>query len=438
MFPPESADPRKEEPPRPPGPAPVGPFSVSAPRVNGARRIVARSFTRNAPPRTAASSPPKPPADRPSANTDVPRVTAPPSVIFFSPARAAAPCEDMPMRAASFPKAAARAGSAPKRRDAAAAASRGARMHGPTSAPSVSSYTSPARSTTSSRRESYGPTRSPTSFREIAARVAAWRVARAGTAAAAKSSRSTVAARSPNAARHSASAVPLRRVVSRSSFSFGTTDVSKETPDGALSIERTKSGGNANAVTVDTARALNLAAPGTRVSAAPNAQPYDVEDAPTRSGASLPPPPPSPMGFDHSTSTTPRAKTSKPPGGTPSAVASTRSPGNRRTSAPGASRIRRSTSSGSRTRAACVGSSRGDMRIRSRGSRVMGSGGSSRRRLCARVTNDSNSAASASVSKPDCTYPRALRSAVARSRRAVSSDFTAAASSGSFVRAALR
>ena len=422
---PESADESaKEEPLRPPGPV----FSVSAPRVNGARRIVARSFTRNAPTRAPASSPPKPFADA-SANTDVPRIFA----SLLSPVRAAAPCEDMPMRAASFPKAAARAGSAPKRRDAAAAASRGARTHGPTNAPSVSSYTSPARSTTSSRRASYGPTRAPTSFREMAARVAAWRTARAGTAAAAKSSRSAVAARSPNAARHSASAVPFRRVVSRSSFSFDTS-----TPDGALSIERTKSGGNANAVTVDTARALNLAAPGASVSAAPNAQPYDVEDAPTRSGASLPPPPPSPMGFDHSTSTTPRAKTSKPPGGTPSAVASTRSPGNRRTSAPGASRIRRSTSSGSRTRAACVGSSRGDMRIKSRGSRVMGSGGSSRRRLCARVTNDSNSAASASVSKPDCTYPRALRSAVARSRRAVSSDFTAAASSGSFVRAALR
>ena len=107
----------------------------------------------------------------------------------------------------------------------------------------------------------------------MAARVAAWRTARAGTAAAAKSSRSAVAAcpnaRAPQRLRGT---VQARRVALF--FSFDTS-----TPDGALSIERTKSGSNANAVTVDTAislRALNLAAPGVlrrRVSAAPNAQP---------------------------------------------------------------------------------------------------------------------------------------------------------------------
>ena len=42
----------------------------------------------------------------------------------------------------------------------------------------------------------------------------------------------------------------------------------------------------------------------------------------------------------------------------------------------GASRVRRSTKNGSLTRAGCVGSNKGDMRIKSRGSLVTGSGGS--------------------------------------------------------------
>mmetsp|Transcript_1379 Transcript_1379/g.6153 ORF Transcript_1379/g.6153 Transcript_1379/m.6153 type:complete len:221 (+) Transcript_1379:327-989(+) len=90
------------------------------------------------------------------------------------------------------------------------------------------------------------------------------------------------------------------------------------------------------------------------------------------------------------------------------------------------------------TCAGCVGSSSGDMRIRSFGSLFTGSGGSRRSLRCAREIPERSSAASTAVSKPLCTYPLALLSATARSRRAVSSDLTAAASSGSFVLAARR
>jgi hypothetical protein len=68
MFP-TTPDP-PEDPRVPPSPEPFGPPPVA--RVSGARKIVARSFT--------WSHPPNPPP-APSANTDAPLTTAPPSVL---------------------------------------------------------------------------------------------------------------------------------------------------------------------------------------------------------------------------------------------------------------------------------------------------------------------------------------------------------------------
>mmetsp|Transcript_5947 Transcript_5947/g.24569 ORF Transcript_5947/g.24569 Transcript_5947/m.24569 type:complete len:238 (+) Transcript_5947:1779-2492(+) len=154
-----------------------------------------------------------------------------------------------------------------------------------------------------------------------------------------------------------------------------------------------------------------------------------------RSGTFPPPPPPSPMGRAQVRSMTPRAKSMSDPGTALSLTMA--SPGyltSTQLSAFAAIRLARETG----TCAGCVGSSSGDIRISSRGSLFTGSGGSRRSLLCAREIPRRSSAASTAVSKPLCTYPFALRSATARSLRAVSSDFTAAASSGSFVLAARR
>mmetsp|Transcript_13358 Transcript_13358/g.47906 ORF Transcript_13358/g.47906 Transcript_13358/m.47906 type:complete len:299 (-) Transcript_13358:2752-3648(-) len=191
-----------------------------------------------------------------------------------------------------------------------------------------------------------------------------------------------------------------------------------------------------NAFAALTARMSNRAAPGTSRSAAPSAHPYVVLDAPTRSGATdaSKPPPPSPNGRAHLTSMTPRARSISAPG---SGVA-TASPGKRRAITDGARLTSFDAIAFGDTRAACVGSRRGSWRINSAGVRTIGSGGSSRSLRCAREIPARSSSASTAVRRPLWTYPRADRSATASNRRAVSSDFTAVASSGSFILAARR
>mmetsp|Transcript_1957 Transcript_1957/g.7523 ORF Transcript_1957/g.7523 Transcript_1957/m.7523 type:complete len:442 (+) Transcript_1957:1249-2574(+) len=439
---PEVTPPRKLPDPRPcsrrlsPPPKPPLPKTAddSFGRKRGTRKIVATSLTiMGEPPGGGCSPPPFAPRNSDPCRCSTPdmsfdRVPTKP----FSGVTTTAPSELIPILAASLPNAANRSGfcSANARELSVA----GTRTQGPTKNPVLSSYTSPASRITSSVgglffgscRDGNGDpmTVAPTRFTEIFDLETAVRTALAGTRADAKSSRKHVAASNPKAHRHSASEVPLEgRVCNCVCVSFLPKDASpsgKETPfiwpsmdprrrsappalteppPFAFIIAVTKSGGNTNAVTVETARILNRAAFGVSKSAAPIAHPYEVEEAPTRSGAALPPPPPSPIGLLHSTSTTPRANTNKPPFGARE-LGSTTSPGNRLTNMEGASRVRRSTKNGSLTRAGCVGSNKGDMRIKSRGSLVTGSGGSNRSRRCALATPASNSAASASVNNP--------------------------------------